>query len=113
MKIEINKIGEIVVTHKVSLSEEKQRKLIKQIVTKNGYYHGDEAHDRWTVLYNAYDIIYETDIRSDHEKYCDKYFKVTRLEFLINTEQIDKLLHVTSRLYRKELEEYITHFIEE
>lgn len=115
MEIKVNENSEIsvLITKKVTLSDIHQRRLIKKVVTQNEYYKEEEAHDRWSALYNAYDMLYDCDIRSEHKEYnSNRCCNMSRINFLISTNRISKLLCVASKLYKKEFEQYVSDYLE-
>ena len=111
MAITINRNGVISIEKTVELNKEQINLLIRKAVTQDGYYTGDDLHDRWTALYNAFDLVYGTDIRAEHKKFNRCRATASRVRFLMETDQIDMLLYVASKLYKKDLEEHILEFV--
>lgn len=115
MKASIDKNGAITVTitKTVELRTNKQREFIKTLVTQDKTYRGEDAHARWTALYNAYDLYYDVDIRAEHEEYNKQLgWEISRLSFMDNTKRMGRLLYVASKLYRNEFEAYIEEYME-
>lgn len=110
--VSVNKNGEITVLKTVKLEEEKMRKLIKTIVTEEGMYTGDLAHERWTTLYNAYDLYYGGNIRELHEEYNKRVgHPVSRLSFMIGKDLFNQLFYVASKLYKTQFEVHVEDYI--
>lgn len=112
MAVNVNKNGEVIVLKTVKLEEEKMRKLIKTVVTDENTYSGDLAHERWTVLYNAYDLYYGTNIRELHESYNQRIgHKVSRLAFMISEGFFNQLFFIASKVYKNQFEIYVEDYI--
>lgn len=82
---------------------ENQRLLIKRIVTNNELLKGEDAHKRWSDLYDFYDGYFGTNIRLARKEYnITCYPKVSIINFVAETKQTDKLLYIASELYKKD-----------
>ena len=109
--IKINSLGEI--TKKVTLNSEATKKLLKQMVAgESGEYTGDVIHMRWSILYNAYDMMHMVNIRAEHDGFLySRGKKVSRLDFMVATGRITDLLVIAVSLYPEEFQKYVVEVI--
>lgn len=109
--ITINSVGEI--TKKVVLNNEATKKLLKQMVAgESGEYTGEWIHSRWSVLYNAYDMMHLVNIRAEHDGFLySSGKKVSRLDFMVSTGRIQDLLVIATYLYPQEFQKYVLEVI--
>ena len=97
------------------LNTKQQKELMNKIISNGGYYKDESLHSRWSVLYNAYDMVYNLNIRQMHEHYKNTAIrdsKISRVDFIIKSQKMDKLLSIAMKLYRKEFKKYICEYIE-
>lgn len=111
--IKVNELGMLKVEKSVALDNKEMRNLIREIVSGDGEFTEAEwIHNRWSCLYNAFDLHYNTDIRAEHDQYkllVDK--KASRLAFVEKCEMLGKLLYIASKMFPNEFEKYVVEYV--
>lgn len=108
MEFKFSLSGEITITETIKLNDEKCKSLIGKVVSSGGHYIKEENHNKWSTLYDVYDSTYDANIRAERKEFNNNNnTKLTITEYLINTNQIYKLLAVISELYNKDFQRYI------
>ena len=100
--IKINANGTITVVTEVDASNEILKALLNTIIRAE-HTDGDTIHMRWSVLYNAYDMMYNCDIREKHKVRGSNKSLVAWMGY---TGKLGKLLMVASKIYPHEFELY-------
>lgn len=99
----INSNGTVTVTTEVMASAKDIKALLNKMVRSDIKGNSDWIHSRWSVLYNAYDLIYGVNVRQEH---IDYRCKISILEYMNVSNKLKNLLALACNLYPNEFEEY-------
>lgn len=112
-KVNVGKDGTLYIVGSLSISDSDMRELISKIIYDAGNkYSKEEVHNRWTILYNGYDLKYDTDIRRSHNEYMEDHGEISRIDYVLNTGMIRNLFYATVKLYPGESERILSKYAE-
>lgn len=101
--MKINANGTITVTREEALYP-KFIKEVLNLMVRAEYNDGEIIHSRWSTLYNAYDMMYDCDVRKSFKAYRYDVNMVNMLEYLARRGELTSLLMVACKIYPKEFE---------
>ena len=104
--IKLNIDGSLTITKEVSVSPTTLRGILRLTVAGDGEFTSDWIHSRWSTLYNAYDVVYGGDVRARYKEYKENTQKVSRVEYICQTGQLNNLVILASKLYPDEFQSY-------
>jgi hypothetical protein len=88
--------------YQLQFDDAQMKKIIKTIVTNYDEYEGEDAHYRWSLLYNAYDLYMGGDIRKEHFEARFPSIKTSRIDYIADIGKLADLFYIACKLYKAE-----------